>query len=83
MPFMYKSFKLLSIITIIYDSPSVIGKISCVITLSLWKWLIQTLVPWVIFRSRFDILFLNDSDFGNEKNVTLTSVSGLFFLKYW
>ena len=38
------------------------------------KWLIHTLVRWVIFRYRFGIFcihsFLNDSDFGN---VTLTS----------
>ena len=34
---------------------------------------------WYIFIH----CFLNDSDFGNEKTVTLTSVSLLSFLKYW
>ena len=38
----------------------------------------QILVWYIFIHS-----FLNDSDFGNEKTVTLTSVSRLLFLEYW
>ena len=50
MPFMYKSLKLLSILTIISGSPLVLGKISSVITSSLWKFSDTGLVYFLSFH---------------------------------